>query len=424
MKTSRIILLSIGALALATAPCHAAKRKSTTDKIAEARTKAWDAWRTEWQKTDTTLAPFAMQPLEDATTCAWVLPDSLEPSATMNFFSGVKGERPEKGYPFFLYLHGSGPRQQEWTTGLQLAKSFNDAPSAYLIPQIPNEGEFYRWWHKSKQWTWDRVLRRVLMNSDIDPARIYMFGISEGGYGSQRLASFYADYLAAAGPMAGGEPLRNAPAENLSHTAFSLLTGEKDAMFYRNILTPRTGDRLDSLERMYPGEYTHRVGLEVGHGHPVTYRLTTPWLKTFTRCAQPKHFRWENYEMDGWKRNAFYNLEVLQESSPERHDYEVTVEDNVVRIDVRQVTYIITERDPNWGIELDNTRTYAEAPHGRVRIYLSEQLIDPSRPVTLIVNGKTKGKRRMKLSQKNLANSCRLYGDPLRIFPYAIVAKW
>ena len=34
------------------------------------------------------------------------------------------------------------------------------------------------------------------INYEFDPDKVYFFGISEGGYGSQRLASYYADYLA------------------------------------------------------------------------------------------------------------------------------------------------------------------------------------------------------------------------------------
>lgn len=72
---------------------------------------------------------------------------------------------------------------------------------------------------------------------EIDPNRVYFFGISEGAYGSQRLASFYADYLAAAGPIAGGEPMENAPAENCANIAFSFRTGSNDKGFCRNELT-------------------------------------------------------------------------------------------------------------------------------------------------------------------------------------------
>lgn len=95
-------------------------------------------------------------------------------------------------------------------TGLNICSRFDDAPSVYFIPQIPNEGGYYRWWQKAKQYAWEKLFRQALVSGHVNPDKLFIFGISEGGYGSQRLASFYADYLAGAGPMAGGEPLKNA----------------------------------------------------------------------------------------------------------------------------------------------------------------------------------------------------------------------
>lgn len=423
-RFSYLLALALFSVALGASSHTLGRKAATPARLHAMQEKVWKEWVAEQQASDQ-LAPFFQTPLATSNVCTWHLPDSLEANADMHFYSGTKGERPEKGYPFFLYLHGSGPRDGEWATGFNLCNRFEDAPSMYLIPRIPNEGKLYRWWHQSKQWAWEKMLRRILVDPMVDPSRIYWFGISEGGYGSQRLASFYADYLAAAGPMAGGEPLRNAPAENLSHTPLSLITGEKDDMFYRNILTPRIGERLDSLAALYPGEYEHRVFLEEGHGHPVTYSLTTPWLSKYTRCAQPRHFRWENYEMHGRKRNAFYNLEVIQESDTIRHDYELTItDDNVVRLDVSQVHYIITEIDPYFEIELNNTRSYTAAPHGHVRIYLSEQLVNLRRPVTLIVNGGAPIVVRPKIGVATIRQALRLFGDPLRLFPAAIEAEW
>lgn len=395
----------------------------TSPKLAKARAKVWAQYVKAWKQTDN-IDAFSFKPLAEAEHGSWVLPDTLEKNATLDYYTGTKGERPSNGYPFYLYLHGSGPRDLEWKTGLALTQDFDDAPSMYMVPRIPNEGELYRWWHRSKQWAWEHMLRRILSNPNIDASRIYWFGISEGGYGSQRLASFYADYLAAAGPMAGGEPLRNAPAENLSHTPLSFITGEYDGMFYRNILTPRTGERLDSLQRIYPDEYVHRIIIEKNHGHGVSYQLTTPWLKQFSRTAQPRHFRWENFEMDGRKRNAFYNIEVLSESSEHRHDYEFSVNDNTVNLTVREVEYIITERDPYYGIELNNTRQYTDARHGAIRIYLSEELIDMSRPVILNINGHLTSTVKPTVSKETMRKSCELFGDPMRIFPFVIEAEW
>ena len=136
-----------------------------------------------------------------------------------------------------------------------------------------------------------------MLDDTTDPNRIYLFGISEGAYGSQRLASFYADYLAAVGPMAGGEPLENCPPENIGNIGFSLLTGEKDFMFGRNLLTKHVSNVLDSLQNKYPGEYAHRVQLIPNMGHGIDYRPTTPWLQQFRRNPWPSHFIWEDYEM-------------------------------------------------------------------------------------------------------------------------------
>lgn len=363
--------------------------------------------------------------LSKANVTTWTLPDSLEPNAKMNFYLGVKGDMPKDGYPVFLYLHGSGPRANEWATGLKLAKHFNDGPSMYIVPQIPQEGEWYRWWQRSKQWTWEKVLRIILSMPEVDKNRIYVFGISEGGYGSQRLASFYADYWAAAGPMAGGEPLINAPVENLAHVPLSFLTGDRDFMFYRHLLTKTTGEKLDSMQRIHPNEYVHRVKLLEGYGHSIDYTPTTPWLAQHKRNAQPRHFLWENFEMDGLKRNAFYNLQVLEEEDEFRTKYEFTANaDNSIDIKVDAVKYNPTWKDPRWGINMLFSKEFTPAQHGHLRIFLSDQLVDLKKKVTVRINGKEVFNGKVKGSKKNQKLAHKLWGDPMRNFKHAVEVKW
>ena len=363
--------------------------------------------------------------LSKANVTTWTLPDSLEPNAKMNFYLGVKGDMPKDGYPVFLYLHGSGPRANEWATGLKLAKRFNDGPSMYIVPQIPQEGEWYRWWQRSKQWTWEKVLRIILSMPEVDKNRIYVFGISEGGYGSQRLASFYADYWAAAGPMAGGEPLINAPVENLAHVPLSFLTGDRDFMFYRHLLTKTTGEKLDSMQRIHPNEYVHRVKLLEGYGHSIDYTPTTPWLAQHKRNAQPRHFLWENFEMDGLKRNAFYNLQVLEEQDEFRTKYEFTANaDNSIDIKVDAVKYNPTWKDPRWGINMLFSKEFTPAQHGHLRIFLSDQLVDLKKKVTVRINGKEVFNGKVKGSKKNQKLAHELWGDPMRNFKHAVEVKW
>lgn len=355
----------------------------------------------------------------------WTLPDTLEPDAHMNFYLGVKGDKPKDGYPVFLYLHGSGPRDREWATGLRLAKLFQDSPSMYIVPQIPRDREWYRWWQRSKQWAWERILHILMSMPEVDKNRIYVFGISEGGYGSQRLASFYADYWAAAGPMAGGEPLKNAPVENLGNVALSFLTGDRDMMFYRNMLTRTTGEKLDSMQRLFPNEYKHRVELIPGKGHSIDYTPTTPWLAQYKRNAQPLHFIWENMEMDGLKRNAFYNLQVLEETEAYRTQYEFTAnEDNSIDIKVDAIEYFTTWKDPQWGIDMLFGKKLIPAQHGYIRLFLSDTLVDLNKKVTVRINGKEVFNGKVKGSKKNQKLAHELWGDPMRSFKHAVEVKW
>ncbi len=394
------------------------------DKLGKMRQKVWAQWCADYLKREPQQLP-QLTALNDKQTFCWQIPDTLEHNATMHFYHGTKGDAPEQGYPLFLYLHGSGPSAREWETGWHLAKGFHDSPALYYIPRIPNEGQLYRWWQRGKQWVWERLLRIALIQGHIDPARIYLFGISEGGYGSQRLASYYADYLAAAGPMAGGEPLQNAPAENLSNLAFSFLTGELDATYCRNQLTSITAQALDSLAARYPGQYPHRVELVPGRGHGIDYSVTTPWLLQHKRNATPTRFRWENYEMDGVKRNNFYNLEVVEEEGTAyRTFYDFEVKDNVVSLQVSSVQYEVGEKDPRWGIPLRFRRTLSPAQHGKVIVFLSETMIDLKQPVTIRVNGRTCHQGRLKANRKAMQRSAALWGDPLRLFPTLCEVEW
>ena len=206
--------------------------------IAQNQKMVWDAWcQANHELNEQKLAK--PEDLQKGIKASWNLPEALEKNAVMPYYYGVKGSAAGK-LPLFLYLHGSGPKEQEWATGLILGNRFQDGPSLYFIPQIPNEGDYYRWWQVAKQFAWEKLIRQALVEGNVDANRLYVFGISEGGYGSQRLASFYADYWAAAGPMAGGEPLKNAPVENCANIGFSFLTGADDTGFYRNILTHYT----------------------------------------------------------------------------------------------------------------------------------------------------------------------------------------
>ncbi len=349
----------------------------------------------------------------------WRLPPELENNATMNFTWFSKGTRPSAGYPMFLYLHGSGPKEQEYANGIKLTRSFKDAPSVYFVPQIPNEGGYYRWWQRAKVWAWQKLLRIVLASGDINPDKIYITGISEGAYGTQRLTSFFADYLAGGGAMAGGEPLKNAPAENLANTPFSLLTGDHDTGFYRNTLTKYTKEALDSLSAAHDSLYKHNIQIISGRGHTIDYSTTTPWLAKHSRNPYPKYVAWENFDMDGCRRNGFYNLYVTEQPATkpkERVFYEETIKGDTINLRVEKVDYTTTEKDNVWGIEMRFKRKYTPVSNGRITVYLNRRLVDLGRRLTVIVNGKQAFCGKVQENISSMVNSCAAFGDPRRIY--------
>lgn len=409
----------------------------------------WDAWKEANQKLDEEKL-IDLRTLCPKNKGAWHLPSSLEPSAIMPYYWGIKwrslttqeiqqnyksgflGDDSESTdgkiakaapFPMYLYLHGSGPKEDEWKFGLMWSQFFDDAPSVYFVPQIPNEGEYYRWWQKSKQYAWEKLLRQALASGNIDANRLYVLGISEGGYGSQRLASFYADYLAAAGPMAGGEPLKNAPVENCAHLGFSFLTGALDDGFYRNKLTQYTKEAFDSLQKVYgttnDSLFRHRIELVPRCGHAVDYTPTTPWLKQFCRNPYPKTILWEDFTMDGRHRKGFYNIKVVERPA-DRTYYQMTIQDNVIRMVVRNVEYETIEKDSIYGIDLKFRRSYRTPSKGRWKVYLNHHLVDMSRPVVVIVNEKKVFEGKLQPNLMDMMESCQEYYDPYRVYPASV----
>lgn len=384
------------------------------------REKVWKAWQSANSLWNEPSLP-SIDSITHSPCGRWELPDSLEPHATMPFYFGCKGKRPENGYPLFLYLHGSGPKDVEWSNGLAFARQFADAPSLYFVPQIPNEGIWYRWYQRGKQFAWERLFRQAMLCKDVDPDRLYVLGISEGGYGAQRIASFYADYLAAAGPMAGGEPLKNAPAENLMNTPFSLRTGAGDKMFHRDRLTGYTKSALDSLELIYAGKYVHSVELIPGCGHHIDYTQTTPWLSRFTRNPWPKRFIWEDYEMDSLHRRGFHNILVKERPDKAlRTRYELNITGNEVNVSVSNIRYETIETDSVYGIDLKFERTYEEAGAGSFTIFLDEHLVDLENPVRVTANGRTVFDGMLGLDVKNMLRAVSAFYDPRRMYPAAV----
>ena len=330
----------------------------------------------------------------------------------MPFYYLKKGDENSQRRSLFINLHGSGPKQIEFPNTLSWTLKFKDVPSTYFIPQIPNERR-YRWWYKPEQFAWERLFRLVMIDDMIDPNKIYFMGISEGGYGSQRLAAFYADYLAGAGPMAGGEPLKNAPPLNFRNIAFSLQTGENDLGFGRNKLTLAAKEEFAKLAKDNKDEFIHNIILQPNKGHGIDYTTTTPWLIQYNRNPHPKHVSWVHFPMHGRYRKGFYNvafnipLAINEEENFDRAIFDFKYDQNTI--------YVSAELLDN---EMINRKAIDKL---NISLFLNDKYINVNKKVSILLNGKLVFNKKLKASVSNIVESIGIYGDSQRIYTYKVV---
>jgi len=370
----------------------------------EAKDFVWEQWKQEVLAVDSLPQATVLKSKDDVLKVQhW----SLKGEDPMPFYYLRKGDQDQVKHALFLNLHGSGPKQNEFKNTLAWSLRYADKPSLYFIPQIPNERR-YRWWYKPVQYAWERMLRLAMVNEQVDINKIYVMGISEGGYGSQRLAAFYADYFAGAGPMAGGEPLKNAPPLNFRNIAFSLETGENDRGFGRNSLTLAAQEEFGRLAKENPGQFINKIKLQPNKGHGIDYTVTSPWLVNYSRNAKPKHVSWVLFPMDGRYRKGFYNvalnkpLSIKEGDEYDRIRFDIKNEDNTIHIKVDLLNN-----------EMNMTKAIQDLDFS---LFLDNDYIDYSRKVKVIVNNKVVFHKKVKLDLANMVESCALFADKERIF--------
>ncbi|UPG95253.1 prolyl oligopeptidase family serine peptidase [Luteibacter aegosomatissinici] len=105
-----------------------------------------------------------------------------------------------------LFLHGSGERgddnQKQMSQGLPpWLKEHMDFPAVVVIPQAPDDTE---WTDKADADFAMAALEKSVKEFDGDRKRLYLTGLSMGGYGSWQLAADHPDTFAAAAIICGG----------------------------------------------------------------------------------------------------------------------------------------------------------------------------------------------------------------------------
>jgi predicted peptidase len=109
-----------------------------------------------------------------------------------------------QAWPLMMFLHGAGERGSDLNKVKvhgppKLVAAGKDLPFVIVSPRCP-EGD---WW-TDKTEVLITLLDDVVERYDVDAERIYLTGLSMGGYGTWALAAAYPERFAAIVPICGG----------------------------------------------------------------------------------------------------------------------------------------------------------------------------------------------------------------------------
>jgi predicted esterase len=326
----------------------------------------------------------------------------------MPYFLIAKGTKPAAGWPLIISLHGGGGNAQakgphewqvntrEWQTQLALCQRLYPGDALYFIPRMPDDRDG-RWWYDYCQEMYDHIIRRALLFREVDPNRVYVMGISEGGYAAYRLPANQPDRWAAAGAMAAAEPLDTSPPENLGQVAFRCDIGEKDTMFDRIGLARNYFKKLDGLAQGSPGAYLHHFGEQEGRGHGIDYQPCPAWIVKHSRKPRPKQLTWTVQQLHHTLHRHNFWLELAAEPAALPLHLTGMIEANTIIL-----TATAKDGTPVTGAPL--------------RLVLDDDLVKLDEPLKVVLNGATVHDgaipRRLAVMTRTLAER----GDPAMVF--------
>ncbi len=402
---------------------------NTVEVIAEAKKSVWEAYKLGavkqgWDKG----IPKDLGGME-----RWVKDNQISPlrakvgDKEMFYIVLQKGKKPEGGWPIYVTLHGGGGNPNakgphtwrvntsEWFAQMRLTTGTWESPGLYIIPRMADDREG-RWYYGYNQIFIDRLIQQAILFHDVNPDKVYLQGISEGGYSAFRLGSMMADRWAGSCAMAAAEPLGTSPPENLRHVAFRCGIGERDTMFDRHILARNYFKKLVELAKEHPGEYVNFHDEQKGRGHGIDYKPGPAWVSQYTRNAVPKSVTWTVIKQHDRYRNRLYWLAVdgVQDVLPLKLIANSDRSKNMINISatmtLRRKGKVTLLGVPAKGINL--------------RVYLNETLVDLSKVVTINVNGKQTFKGMVKPSMEAIIRSTAERGDPKQVFPAQVNLKF
>lgn len=339
---------------------------------------------------------------------------SLPQDEQMKVLCVPRAKKPATGYPLIIHLHGGGRYPNEpgpWTSTINedewrihqafCRTRYPEDPSYFVVPRMSDDRKG-RWYFAPQVHIFKKVIKLGMLSGNIDPERIHVIGISEGGYGILRMGMFMPDYFSSIGVLAAAEELNGAEV-NLRHLPFRMEVGENDFGYARNTYAYHWDDRMKELHAAYPNEYPHLVRIQKGRGHSINYFEGFPWMMEQRRKANPDRISYlyaniapDYDDIHGRFSDGVYFIDFRGLKTSDRTDkmmFEVHKEGNTYDIKTQMLKGNIS---------------------GKIALFIDR--IERDKPVVVRLNGKTVHDRKVRATRGAIAESIALYGDPKRIY--------
>lgn len=204
-----------------------------------------------------------------ATTATWISPAPAQESGqsaarldrqiqvTMDYLLFLPQDYDKKAsWPLMLFLHGAGERGDNIDLVKvhgppKIVEAEKDFPFVLVSPQCKSK----RWWQPTEL---TALLDEIVENYKVDQDRIYVTGLSMGGFGTWSLAAYTPDRFAAIVPICGGgEPYRT---KRYPHLPVWVFHGAKDTV----VPPERSQEMVDAIEK-HDGNVKLTIYPEAGH---------------------------------------------------------------------------------------------------------------------------------------------------------------
>jgi pimeloyl-ACP methyl ester carboxylesterase len=328
-------------------------------------------------------------------------PNSHDPKVEVTYRLLVPDYDPAKRYPLLVTLHGrSGSAESQMA--LWSADARKEEGLFVLAPDAGKGG-----WGRSRLGFGNVLgpLRQALELYPIDPDRVFLDGVSMGGNGSFQFATYFPDLFAGVAPRAGGpefiqkdeKTLVPRLVENLVALPVYWIVGVRD----RDIPIEWVRTAKDRMEKLKV-DLTYR---EMDGGHewfPEENPKVLAWMRDRKRAVAPKRIHWVTHERL-FARAYWVEITAFAASAEERWNKTYVTPENEK---IEERLHFLHGAEVKGTVE-GNTIRLTTTHVKKLRLHLSDALLDLDAEIEIVVNGARMKKKVQRSASRVLESGLR-----------------